>query len=173
MASIFFTNHAYLENYPTKLFMLSWLAIRIKFEQDQIRGKKNKKMIKTIAFDADDTLWHNERIFISAKGKYTSLLSKYHDEKWVEDHLDAAEMRNIKHFGYGIKGLYEEVPVLHYNINLKRKLLNAFITYLVPIVVTLIMGSSLSLPLEKQKNVKALLKVWRHFSLFWFSLISI
>ena len=61
-------------------------------------------MIKTIAFDADDTLWHNERIFISAKGKYTSLLSKYHDEKWVEDHLDAAEMRNIKHFGYGIKG---------------------------------------------------------------------
>lgn len=42
-------------------------------------------------------------------------------------------------FGYGLKGLYEEVPVLHYNINLKRKLLNAFITYLVPIVVTLIM----------------------------------
>ena len=42
-------------------------------------------------------------------------------------------------FGYGMKGLYEEVPVLHYNINLKRKLLNAFITYLVPIVVTLIM----------------------------------
>ena len=42
-------------------------------------------------------------------------------------------------FGYGMKGLFEEVPVLHYNINLKRKLLNAFITYLVPIVVTLIM----------------------------------
>ena len=42
-------------------------------------------------------------------------------------------------FGYGQKGLFEEVPVLHYNINLKRKLLNAFITYLVPLVVTLIM----------------------------------
>ena len=61
-------------------------------------------MIKTIAFDADDTLWHNERIFISAKGKYKKLLSKYHDEEWIEERLDQAEMRNIKHFGYGVKG---------------------------------------------------------------------
>ncbi|NNE99176.1 MAG: HAD family hydrolase [Pyrinomonadaceae bacterium] len=61
-------------------------------------------MIETIAFDADDTLWHNERIFLSAKEKYTDILSAYHDESWIVDHLDAAEMRNIKHFGYGIKG---------------------------------------------------------------------
>ena len=61
-------------------------------------------MIETIAFDADDTLWHNERIFLSAKETYTDILSAYHDEKWIVEHLDAAEMRNIKHFGYGIKG---------------------------------------------------------------------
>lgn len=61
-------------------------------------------MIKTIAFDADDTLWHNERIFLSAKEKYKRLLAKYHDENWVEERLDKAEMRNIRHFGYGIKG---------------------------------------------------------------------
>jgi len=61
-------------------------------------------MIETIAFDADDTLWHNERIFLSAKKSYTDILSAYHDEKWIVEHLDAAEMRNIKHFGYGIKG---------------------------------------------------------------------
>ncbi len=61
-------------------------------------------MIKTIAFDADDTLWHNERIFISATGKYKKLLSQYHNEDWIEARLDEAEMRNIKHFGYGIKG---------------------------------------------------------------------
>ncbi len=42
-------------------------------------------------------------------------------------------------FGYGMKGLYEETPILHYNINIKRKLLNAFITYLVPVIVTMIM----------------------------------
>ncbi len=42
-------------------------------------------------------------------------------------------------FGYGRKELYEEVPVLHFNINLRRILLNAFVTYLIPIFVTLVM----------------------------------
>ena len=42
-------------------------------------------------------------------------------------------------FGYGTKGMFEEVPVLHYNIDLQRILLNSFITYLIPIFVTLIM----------------------------------
>lgn len=42
-------------------------------------------------------------------------------------------------FGYGNKGLFEEVPVMHFNIYLRRILLNAFITYLIPIFVTLVM----------------------------------
>lgn len=42
-------------------------------------------------------------------------------------------------FGYGQHALFEEVPVLHYHIYLQRKLLNAFVTYLIPIFVTLIM----------------------------------
>lgn len=61
-------------------------------------------MIKTIAFDADDTLWHNERIFLSTKEKFASLLTEYHDYNYIERHLDATETKNIKHFGYGIKG---------------------------------------------------------------------
>jgi len=61
-------------------------------------------MITTIAFDADDTLWHNERIFLAAKEKYSLLLAGYHDREWVEQRLDDAESRNILHFGYGIKG---------------------------------------------------------------------
>ncbi|NNE67064.1 MAG: HAD family hydrolase [Pyrinomonadaceae bacterium] len=61
-------------------------------------------MINTVAFDADDTLWHNERIFLSAKEKYKALLARYHEPAWIEERLDATEMRNIKHFGYGIKG---------------------------------------------------------------------
>jgi putative hydrolase of the HAD superfamily len=61
-------------------------------------------MITTIAFDADDTLWHNERIFLSAKKKYQELLEGYHDHEWIEQRLDEAESRNILHFGYGIKG---------------------------------------------------------------------
>ncbi len=61
-------------------------------------------MITTIAFDADDTLWHTERIFISTKDKYKQLLADYHDGDWIERHLDETETNNIKHFGYGIKG---------------------------------------------------------------------
>ena len=42
-------------------------------------------------------------------------------------------------FGYGRKALFEDVPVLHYHVYVQRKLLNAFVTYLIPIAVTLIM----------------------------------
>ncbi len=42
-------------------------------------------------------------------------------------------------FGYGIKGIFEKVPVLHFNVQLRRKLLNAFVTYLIPIFVVLFM----------------------------------
>jgi putative hydrolase of the HAD superfamily len=57
-----------------------------------------------IAFDADDTLWHNESNFQATEKQFAQLLAAYHDEKWVCDHLFAAEMRNLKHFGYGVKG---------------------------------------------------------------------
>ena len=61
-------------------------------------------MITTIAFDADDTLWHTERIFISTKEKYTRLLSEFAEKSFIEQNLDATETENIKHFGYGVKG---------------------------------------------------------------------
>lgn len=61
-------------------------------------------MITTLAFDADDTLWHNERIFLSTKDRFTALLAEYHDKNYIERHLDQTETKNIKHFGYGVKG---------------------------------------------------------------------
>lgn len=61
-------------------------------------------MITDIAFDADDTLWHNERIFIGAKERFKALLARYHSPEWNERRLDETEARNIRHFGYGIKG---------------------------------------------------------------------
>ncbi|MFK7936418.1 MAG: cache domain-containing protein [Saprospiraceae bacterium] len=42
-------------------------------------------------------------------------------------------------FGYADPSLFEGVPILHYNIRLRRYLLNAFVTYLIPIFITLIM----------------------------------
>lgn len=56
-----------------------------------------------IAFDADDTLWHNERLYVSAQAKLKALLAQYHSPAWIEERLYQTEMRNLQHFGYGIK----------------------------------------------------------------------
>jgi putative hydrolase of the HAD superfamily len=56
-----------------------------------------------IGFDADDTLWHNERIYNAAQAKFHALLVQYHSIEWIDDRLYQTEMRNLEHFGYGIK----------------------------------------------------------------------
>ena len=58
----------------------------------------------TVAFDADDTLWHNERLFVEAQSTLKAILTHYHDPEWVTARLYQTEMRNLPHFGYGIKG---------------------------------------------------------------------
>ncbi len=62
------------------------------------------KRIECIAFDADDTLWHNETLFTETQKKFKSLLLEYHSEEWVDQKLYETEMRNLQHFGYGVKG---------------------------------------------------------------------
>lgn len=56
-----------------------------------------------IAFDADDTLWHNERLYVEAQARFAQLLSRYHNLEWIGDRLYQTETQNIQHFGYGIK----------------------------------------------------------------------
>lgn len=56
-----------------------------------------------IAFDADDTLWHNERLYVDAQAKLKTLLARYHRPEWIEERLYQTEMRNLQQFGYGIK----------------------------------------------------------------------
>ncbi len=58
---------------------------------------------EVIAFDADDTLWHNERLYVSAQARFKELLAHYHSPEWIDERLFQAEMRNLPHFGYGIK----------------------------------------------------------------------
>jgi putative hydrolase of the HAD superfamily len=58
---------------------------------------------EVIAFDADDTLWHNERLYANAQAKFKELLAHYHSPEWIDERLYNAEMRNLPHFGYGIK----------------------------------------------------------------------
>ena len=57
-----------------------------------------------IAFDADDTLWHNEPIFQATEVHFATLLSGHHPEAFVRERLFSTEMKNLGRFGYGIKG---------------------------------------------------------------------
>jgi putative hydrolase of the HAD superfamily len=57
-----------------------------------------------LAFDADDTLWHNERLYAQAQARFRELLAHYHSPEWIDERLYQTEMRNLQHFGYGIKG---------------------------------------------------------------------
>ena len=58
---------------------------------------------EVIAFDADDTLWHNERLYVDTQARFRDLLARYHSPEWIAERLYQAEMRNLPHFGYGIK----------------------------------------------------------------------
>jgi len=60
-------------------------------------------MFDVIAFDADDTLWHNETLYLSTQETFKKILAKYLDVDVVEGVLYETEMRNLTYFGYGIK----------------------------------------------------------------------
>lgn len=61
-------------------------------------------VLTTIAFDADDTLWHNERFYQMTQARFAELLSDYTDESTLLARLLEAERRNLGHYGFGIKG---------------------------------------------------------------------
>lgn len=60
--------------------------------------------LTTIGFDADDTLWHNERFFALTQTHFATLLADYTDSATLMARLEAAERRNLPHYGFGIKG---------------------------------------------------------------------
>lgn len=61
-------------------------------------------MIELVALDADDTLWHNEPLYTSCREQFHALLAQYIPDGTFEDQLYQVEMRNLAHFGYGVKG---------------------------------------------------------------------
>ena len=60
--------------------------------------------LTTIGFDADDTLWHNERFFQLTQERFAELLADHADRDHLAARLLAAEKRNIGQYGFGIKG---------------------------------------------------------------------
>jgi len=59
--------------------------------------------IKTIGFDADDTLWHNERFFGEAQIALKDLLSEYADDETISKAILEMQRQNVETLGYGIK----------------------------------------------------------------------
>ncbi|MBN1220095.1 MAG: HAD hydrolase-like protein [Anaerolineae bacterium] len=60
-------------------------------------------MFDLIAFDADDTLWHNEPLYAKAQDKLADLLASYADSDTVIQRLYETEVKNLGYYGYGIK----------------------------------------------------------------------
>lgn len=64
--------------------------------------------LTTIGFDADDTLWHNERFFRVTQDRFAELLMDHVpdtvDSRSLSERLLAAEKRNLGRYGYGVKG---------------------------------------------------------------------
>lgn len=60
--------------------------------------------LTAIGFDADDTLWHNERFFQLTQARFAELLADYADADHLQARLLAAEGRNLGRYGFGVKG---------------------------------------------------------------------
>jgi putative hydrolase of the HAD superfamily len=61
------------------------------------------KQFDVVAFDGDDTLWHNESLYQSAQQQLVGVLASYADGETVMAELYRTEMRNLPSYGYGIK----------------------------------------------------------------------
>lgn len=59
--------------------------------------------IKTIGFDADDTLWHNEHFFREAENRFISLLGYCCEREVIENALFSTIKSNLSLYGYGFK----------------------------------------------------------------------
>ena len=56
-----------------------------------------------IAFDADDTLWDNEHLYLRAEGHLQRLLEPYCPPEQTATILHRIDIANLPDFGYGIK----------------------------------------------------------------------
>ncbi|HEY0332851.1 MAG TPA: HAD family hydrolase [Stenotrophomonas sp.] len=63
--------------------------------------------IELVGFDGDDTLWRSEDYYRAAEQDFEAIVGRYVDlrDAGTHGHLLAVERRNLKIFGYGVKGM--------------------------------------------------------------------
>jgi putative hydrolase of the HAD superfamily len=42
-------------------------------------------------------------MYVNAQARFAQLLAQYHNPEWIQESLNQTEVRNIQHFGYGVK----------------------------------------------------------------------
>ncbi len=62
------------------------------------------RALTTIGFDADDTLWHTERVYRLTEARFTTLLADYANPDDLSRRLLETERRMLQFYGYGRKG---------------------------------------------------------------------
>ena len=60
--------------------------------------------LTAVGFDADDTLWHNERFFRVTQDRFAALLADHAGREDLDARLLNAERRNLGRYGFGVKG---------------------------------------------------------------------
>jgi putative hydrolase of the HAD superfamily len=62
-------------------------------------------VIEVVGLDGDDTLWHNEQLFVDTQDRYRELLRPHVDleDAVLDERLLAIERENLPRFGYGVK----------------------------------------------------------------------
>lgn len=60
--------------------------------------------ITTIALDADDTLWQNEQFIRLTEQRFIDLLKDYTDSPNLSERLLASSAKNLRFYGFGMKG---------------------------------------------------------------------
>jgi putative hydrolase of the HAD superfamily len=59
-------------------------------------------MFDLIAFDADDTLWHNERFYRWGRERFAAILAPYQLNGAADARADELEVANLPYYGYGV-----------------------------------------------------------------------
>jgi putative hydrolase of the HAD superfamily len=61
-------------------------------------------MFDLIAFDADDTLWENNALYLRVREELKAILARYSATDGLEERLEVIEEENLPYFGYGVVG---------------------------------------------------------------------
>lgn len=70
-------------------------------------------MLTIIGFDADDTLWHDARLFLETEASLHALVRDHVAQEPFADALNSANERNLASYGYGLKSyLLSAIEVL-------------------------------------------------------------